>query len=112
MSSFSYSTSGTGAFVMRLPGGIIIQGDNFTVDSNGYALITMGVAMSDYQVVACEGQSGGWLSNGGIYSFFTSYGCNKINASQFSARSTSWRSSDKNFIAQPTVGTYIAFGRI
>lgn len=85
---------------------------DFTVDSNGYALITMGVAMSDYQVVACEGQSGGWLSNGGIYSFFTSYGCNKINASQFSARSTSWRSSDKNFIAQPTVGTYIAFGRI
>lgn len=112
MSSFSYSTSGTGAFVMRLPGGIIIQGDNFTVDSNGYALITMGVAMSDYQVVACEGQSGGWLSDGGIYSFFTSYGCTKVNASQFSVRSASWRSSDKNFIAQPTVGTYITFGRI
>ncbi|MDM3316395.1 hypothetical protein [Citrobacter sp. Cb220] len=54
----------------------------------------------------------GQWAKAAIYSFFTSYGCNKINASQFSARSTSWRSSDKNFIAQPTVGTYIAFGRI
>lgn len=112
MSSFSYSTSGNGAFVMRFPGGFIIQGDNFATDQNGYALITMGVAMSDYQVIAGEGQSGGWLSNGGIYSFFTNYGCNKISKSQFSTRSTSWRGEDKNFIAQTTIGSYIAFGKI
>ncbi|HIB8991129.1 TPA: phage tail protein [Citrobacter braakii] len=112
MSSFSYSTSGNGAFVMRFPGGFIIQGDNFATDQNGYALITMGVAMSDYQVIAGEGQSGGWLSNAGIYSFFTNYGCNKISKSQFSTRSTSWRGEDKNFIAQTTIGTYIAFGKI
>ncbi|GJL33262.1 hypothetical protein TUM17576_00820 [Enterobacter hormaechei] len=112
MNSFLYSTDGNGSFVIRLPGGIVIQGANFTTDSNGYKLITMGVAMSDYQAFACEGQSGGWLSSGGVYSFSTHYGCNKISSSQFSARSSSWRSSDKNMIAQVTVGTWLALGKI
>lgn len=112
MSSFTYSTSGSAAFVIKLPGGIVIQGDSFTTDSNGYQLITMGLALSDYQVLVCEGQSGGWTASGGIYSFLTAYGANKVSSSQFSIRSASWRSSDKNFIAQSTVGTWIAIGRI
>lgn len=112
MSDFTYSTSGSAAFVIKLPGGIVIQGDNFTTDSNGYQLITMGLALSDYQVLVCEGQSGGWTASGGIYSFLTAYGANKVSRSQFSVRSASWRSSDKNFIAQSTVGTWIAIGRI
>lgn len=112
MNSFLYSTSGTAAFVIRLPGGIVIQGDNFSTDSNGFSQIKMGVAMSDYQVIVCEGHSGGWLASGGIYSFLTAYGANKINSSQFSVRSASWRVADKNFIAQPTVGTWIAIGRV
>ncbi|HDT2308287.1 TPA: hypothetical protein QHP34_002923 [Citrobacter braakii] len=112
MSNFTYSTSGSAAFVIKLPGGIVIQGDNFTTDSNGYQLITMGLALSDYQVLVCEGQSGGWVASGGVYSFMTSYGANKVSSSQFSVRSSSWRSSDKNMIAQSTVGTWVAFGRI
>lgn len=112
MSSFLYSTSGSAAFVIRLPGGIVIQGDNFVTDANGFSQIKMGVAMSDYQVMVCEGLSGGWLASSGIYSFLTAYGANKLNNSQFSVRSASWRSSDKNFIAQATVGTWIAVGRV
>lgn len=112
MSFFTYSTSGNAAFVVNLPGGIVIQGDNFTTDSNGYQLITMGLALSDYQVLVCEGHSGGWTASGGIYSFLTVYGANKVNQSQFAVRSAAWRSSDKNFIASSTVGTWIAIGRV
>ncbi|UAK22816.1 hypothetical protein [Kluyvera sp. CRP] len=112
MSFFTYSTSGNAAFVVNLPGGIVIQGDNFTTDSNGYQLITMGLALSDYQVLVCEGQSGGWTASGGIYSFLTVYGANKVNQSQFAVRSAAWRSSDKNFIASSTAGTWIAIGRV
>lgn len=112
MNRFLYSTSGSAAFVIRLPGGIVIQGDNFSTDLNGYSQIKMGVAMTDYQVMVCEGQSNGWLASGGVYSFLTAYGANKISSSAFSVRSASWRAADKNFIAQQTVGTWIAIGRV
>lgn len=112
MSSFIYSTSGSAAFVIRLPGGIVIQGDNFTTDSNGNQLITMGLALSDYQPLVCEAQSGGWTASGGVYSFLTTYGANKVSDSQFAVRSAAWRSSDKNFIASSTAGTWIAIGRV
>ncbi|EMA1799409.1 hypothetical protein SD377_000249 [Cronobacter turicensis] len=112
MSSFTYSTSGSGAFVIKLPGGMVIQGDVFSTDSNGYALITMGVALSDYQVLAGEALSSGWLASGGIFSFLTVYGRTKISSTQFSVRSASWRSSDKNFISQSTIGAWLAIGRV
>jgi hypothetical protein len=68
MNSFLYSTDGNGSFVIRLPGGIVIQGANFTTDSNGYKLITMGVAMSDYQAFACEdSQAAGYRPVGYIH---------------------------------------------
>ncbi|WP_459176989.1 hypothetical protein [Ewingella americana] len=111
MNSFSYTVVGSGA-VIRLPGGIIIQQGQLTTDSNGFYQVTMGVAMSTYQVIASEALVGGWAASGGVYSFLTVYGTQVVNTTQFNIRSASWRSSDKNFIAQSTVCNYFAIGRI
>lgn len=111
MNSFSYTTSGSGAIV-RLPGGIVIQQGQLTTDSNGFYQVNMGVAMSTYQVIASEGLSGGWTADGGVFSFLTVYGTQIVNSTQFNVRSASWRSSDKNFIAQSTICNYVAIGRI
>ena len=111
MSSFTYTTTGTG-IVIRLPGGIIIQMDVGTTDSNGFYSVNMGVAMSSYQVFAVEGHVSGWTASGGEYQLLTVYGAEKVDASSFNVRSATWRSSDHNFIAQSTVFNWIAIGRI
>lgn len=110
MSSFTYTTTGSGV-VIRLPGNMIIQMDAGITDANGYYEVNMGVAMSSYRVFAVEGLVSGWQASGGLYSFLTVYGTEQINSNKFKVRSASWRSSDKNFIAQSTVFYWIAIGR-
>ncbi|EKY3117282.1 hypothetical protein ACTV1L_000151 [Cronobacter turicensis] len=110
MSSFTYTTTGSGV-VIRLPGNMIIQMDVGTTDSNGFYNVNMGVAMSSYQVFAVEGHVSGWTASGGIYQLLTVYGAEKVNAGSFNVRSATWRSSDHNFTAQPTVFNWIAIGR-
>lgn len=111
MNSFSYTVVGPGA-VIRLPGGIIIQQGQLTTDANGFYQVNLGVAMSTYQVIASEGLVDGWTASGGLFSFLTAYGTQIINSTQFNVRSASWRSSDKNFIAQSTICNYLAIGRV
>lgn len=110
MSSFTYTTTGSGV-VIRLPGNMIIQMDVGTTDSNGFYNVNMGVAMSSYQVFAVEGHVSGWTASGGIYQLLTVYGAEKVNAGSFNVRSATWSSSDHNFTAQPTVFNWIAIGR-
>lgn len=110
ISSFTYTTTGSGV-VIRLPGNMIIQMDAGITDANGYYEVNMGVAMSSYRVFAVEGLVSGWQASGGLYSFLTVYGTEQINSNKFKVRSASWRSSDKNFIAQSTVFYWIAIGR-
>lgn len=110
MSSFTYTTTGSGV-VIRLPGNMIIQMDVGITDSNGFYNVNMGVAMSSYQVFAVEGHVSGWTASGGIYQLLTVYGAEKVNAGSFNVRSATWRSSDHNFTAQPTVFNWITIGR-
>lgn len=110
MSSFTYTTTGSGV-VIRLPGNMIIQMDVGTTDSNGFYNVNMGVAMSSYQVFAVEGHVSGWTASGGIYQLLTVYGAEKVNAGSFNVRSATWSSSYHNFTAQPTVFNWIAIGR-
>lgn len=53
MSSFSV-TCNVNAFVMRLPGGIVIQGGKESTDANGFATVNLGPAMSFYSVLTEE----------------------------------------------------------
>ncbi len=110
MSSFTYTTTGSGV-VIRLPGNMIIQMDVGITDSNGFYNVNMGVAMSSYYVFAVEGHVSGWTASGGIYQLITVYGAEKVNAGSFNVRSATWRSSDHNFTAQPTVFNWITIGR-
>ncbi len=110
MSSFTYTTTGSGV-VIRLPGNMIIQMDVGITDSNGFYNVNMGVAMSSYHVFAVEGHVSGWTASGGIYQLLTVYGAEKVNAGSFNVRSATWRSSDHNFTAQPTVFSWITIGR-
>lgn len=110
MSSFTYTTTGSGV-VIRLPGNMIIQMDVSITDSNGFYNVNMGVAMSSYHVFAVEGHVSGWTASGGIYQLLTVYGAEKVNAGSFNVRSATWRSSDHNFTAQPTVFSWITIGR-
>lgn len=110
MSSFTYTTTGSGV-VIRLPGNMIIQMDVGITDSNGFYNVNMGVAMSSYHVFAVEGHVSGWTASGGIYQLITVYGAEKVNAGSFNVRSATWRSSDHNFTAQPTVFSWITIGR-
>lgn len=110
MSSFTYTTTGSGV-VIRLPGNMIIQMDVGITDSNGFYNVNMGVAMSSYYVFAVEGHVSRWTASGGIYQLITVYGAEKVNAGSFNVRSATWRSSDHNFTAQPTVFNWITIGR-
>lgn len=110
MSSFTYTTTGSGV-VIRLPGNMIIQMDVGITDSNGFYNVNMGVAMSSYHVFAVEGHVSGWTASGGIYQLLTVYGAEKVNAGSFNVRSATWRSSDHNFTAHPTVFSWITIGR-
>ncbi|EMA1800182.1 hypothetical protein [Cronobacter turicensis] len=111
MSFFTYTTTGSGILI-RLPGGIVIQMDEGTTDSNGYYEVNMGVALSSYFAFAVEGHVSGWTASGGKYLLTTKYGTEKISSQKFSVRSATWRDSDKSEIAQPTVFSWLSLGKI
>ncbi|ASG63785.1 hypothetical protein CEW81_16805 [Kluyvera genomosp. 3] len=50
MSSFTV-TGNVNAFVIQLPGGIVIQGGKVSTDANGFATVNLGLAMSFYSVL-------------------------------------------------------------
>lgn len=109
MSSFEYQNV-SGVLVFRLPGGLTIQCGQGLTDSNGNFIVSLPVAMSLYFPFAGEGNVSGWNASGGIYSFSTWYGSQKLSNSAFQVRSSSWRESDKNVVAQPTVFNWFAVG--
>ena len=109
MSSFEYHNV-IGVLVFRLPSGLTIQCGQGLTDSNGNFTVSLPVAMSLYFPFASEGSVSGWQAAGGVYSFSTWYGAQRLSSSTFQVRGSSWRESDKNVIAQSTVFNWFVVG--
>ena len=109
MSSFEYHNV-SGVLVFRLPSGLTIQCGQGLTDSNGNFTVSLPVAMSLYFPYASEGSVSGWQAAGGVYSFSTWYGAQRLSSSTFQVRGSSWRESDKNVIAQSTVFNWFVVG--
>ncbi|WP_050299851.1 hypothetical protein [Yersinia frederiksenii] len=111
MSSFSF-TGNENSFVIRMPSGTCIQGGRASTDVNGYATVTLGLAMSVYSVIVGESYVSKWVQSENIYSAFVSYGSQIINSSTFGFRTVWWTGSDKTFRGGAATAHWIAVGKI
>ena len=111
MSSFSV-TGNANAFVMRLPGGMVIQGGIVSTDANGFAVVNLGLAMSFYSVLTGESAVSNWVSVGNVYSGLVIYGAQSLGTTSFGFRSVWWQGADKTFKGSPATAHWIAVGRV
>lgn len=111
MSSFAV-TGSVNAFVMQLPGGIVIQGGIVSTDANGFAVVNLGLAMSFYSVLTGESAVSNWVSAGNVYSGLVIYGAQSLGTTSFGFRSVWWQGADKTFKGSPATAHWIAVGRV
>lgn len=111
MSSFTV-TGNVNAFVMQLPGGIVIQGGKVSTDANGYAVVNLGLAMSFYSVLTGESAVSNWAQSGNIYSGLVIYGAQSLGTTSFGFRSIWWQGADKTFKGSAATAHWIAVGRV
>ncbi|CAM6402423.1 Tail fiber protein [Escherichia coli] len=111
MSSFTF-TGDANSFVARLPGGIVIQGGKASTDVNGFATVTLGLAMSTYAVISGEAFVSNWVSASNIYSGLVVYGSQILSPTQFGFRSIWWNGSDKTFRGGAATAQWLAVGKI
>ncbi|EIZ1210960.1 TPA: phage tail protein [Escherichia coli] len=111
MSSFTV-TGNVNAFVMQLPGGIVIQGGKVSTDANGFATVNLGLAMSFYSVLTGESAVSNWVSSGNVYSGLVIYGAQSLGTTSFGFRSIWWQGADKTFKGGSATAHWIAVGRV
>ncbi|EPT4022324.1 hypothetical protein ACVQMG_000483 [Enterobacter roggenkampii] len=111
MSSFTV-TGNVNAFVMQLPGGVVIQGGKVSTDANGFATVNLGLAMSFYSVLTGESAVSNWASSGNVYSGLVIYGAQSLGATSFGFRSVWWQGADKTFRGSAATAHWIAVGRV
>lgn len=111
MSSFTV-TGNVNAFVMQLPGGIVIQGGKVSTDANGFATVNLGLAMSFYSVLTGESAVSNWVESGNVYSGLVIYGAQSLGTTSFGFRSIWWQGSDKTFRGGAATAHWIAVGRV
>lgn len=111
MSAFTV-TGNVNAFVMQLPGGIVIQGGKVSTDANGFATVNLGLAMSFYSVLTGESAVSNWAQSGNIYSGLVIYGAQSLGTTSFGFRSIWWQGADKTFKGSAATAHWIAVGRV
>lgn len=111
MSSFTV-TGNVNAFVMQLPGGIVIQGGKVSTDANGFATVNLGLAMSFYSVLTGESAVSNWADSGNVYSGLVIYGAQSLGTTSFGFRSIWWQGADKTFKGGAATAHWIAVGRV
>lgn len=111
MSSFIV-TGNVNAFVIQLPGGIVIQGGKVSTDANGFATVNLGLAMSFYSVLTGESAVSNWVSSGNVYSGLVIYGAQSLGTASFGFRSIWWQGADKTFKGSAATAHWIAVGRV
>ena len=111
MSSFTV-TGNVNAFVMQLPGGIVIQGGKVSTDVNGFATVNLGLAMSFYSVLTGESAVSNWVFSGNVYSGLVIYGAQSLGTPSFGFRSIWWQGADKTFKGGSATAHWIAVGRV
>ncbi|WCF40397.1 phage tail protein [Enterobacter roggenkampii] len=111
MSSFIV-TGNVNAFVIQLPGGIVIQGGKVSTDANGFATVNLGLAMSFYSVLTGESAVSNWVSSGNVYSGLVIYGAQSLGTTSFGFRSIWWQGADKTFKGSAATAHWIAVGRV
>ncbi|MDY7944735.1 hypothetical protein [Escherichia coli] len=111
MSSFTV-TGNVNAFVMQLPGGIVIQGGKVSTDVNGFATVNLGLAMSFYSVLTGESAVSNWVLSGNVYSGLVIYGAQSLGTTSFGFRSIWWQGADKTFKGGSATAHWIAVGRV
>lgn len=111
MSAFAV-TGNVNAFVMQLPGGIVIQGGKVSTDSNGFATVNLGLAMSFYSVLTGESAVSNWAESGNVYSGLVIYGAQSLGTTSFGFRSIWWQGADKTFKGSAATAHWIAVGRV
>lgn len=111
MSSFTV-TGNVNAFVIQLPGGIVIQGGKASTDINGYATVNLGLAMSFFSVLPGESAVSQWVSSGNVYSGLVIYGAQALSPTSFGFRSIWWQGADKTFKGGAATAYWILVGRV
>lgn len=111
MSAFAV-TGNVNAFVMQLPGGMVIQGGKVSTDSNGFATVNLGLAMSFYSVLTGESAVSNWAESGNVYSGLVIYGAQSLGTTSFGFRSIWWQGADKTFKGSAATAHWIAVGRV
>ncbi|HAX7679055.1 TPA: gp53-like domain-containing protein [Escherichia coli] len=105
-------TGNVNAFVMQLPGGIVIQGGKVSTDVNGFATVNLGLAMSFYSVLTGESAVSNWVFSGNVYSGLVIYGAQSLGTTSFGFRSIWWQGADKTFKGGSATAHWIAVGRV